>query len=600
MKKLFPILFFTLLFAACSDEDTLLNGEEAPKPALTGEAVPPEAAMTRAEVAAQFMRGHAVGYSYNAVSGKYCNMADVRCQILNRAVVDKINANEQTCLSVDYDNQTHYRSEVYTSLIDYVQTTSGQIAGGAEMFLFSGGVSSTFNIFEQGISQQYILRSSVEENTVTMRMNSEVLRDYIDDYPEVLCASFRAAVQQLADLNSRGKLTDKVIDDFIDLYGTHVICECSLGGRLSLDVQVEKRDYINEVTDEYVAEVALALFFKKKTTSTQETKAWETVKNSKVHLSVKGGDLTTLNNVLDVARFNAEGPTEDMLLSWIESVDFDYDEPEKNTVELTYMDVEPIWNYILDEEVAMHIRRRAVSSAEDAQKLYGNRNFISTSFAYPSPTTMQAYLGGQLTKNISSDAVVVIAAGRPVATLCRELVPALNKKDKVIVAYPIYEGTVNLAEGLCVYNGKVYDVEWRYNKFTVAERYNEVPETTVSKLYLNAGRLSTLAVMGVQHQQSNTYPDVELPSGVLVDGDIDASKAKVAYKHFGHFYLRSLSGAEERSSITALPGWNYKTSAPEEQKNYSDYIKSSDYSNRMVRDENYIYRYNPTELDYKP
>ncbi len=467
------------------------------------------------------------------------------------------------------------------------------------MFIYNGQASKAFNIFEQGTTQEYILHNSLEERVVTMKLKSDVLREYLEKYPQLLSLSFRTAVDQMDALDRQGKLTDKVIDDFIDLYGTHVIYECCLGGRLSLDVQVMQRKFTSEITDTYMSENEIKLFFKSKQTSAKEQKAYQTMSESKCNLSVQGGDLSVLSNVMDVARFDAAKASSDMLTKWQSSVKFYYDHPDRSQVEITYMKVEPIWNYILNDRVVAHVRRRAVASAEEAQKLYGNRNFISTSFAYPSPTTMQAYLGGQLTKNISSDAVVVIAAGRPVATLCRELVPVLNKKDKVVVAYPIYEGTVNLAEGLCVYNGKVYDVEWRYNMFTIAERYNEVPETTVSKLYLNAGRLSTLAVMGVQHQQSNTYPDVELPSGVLVNGDIDASKAKVAYKHFGHFYLRSLSGAEDRTNISALPGWSYKTSAPEEQKNYSDYIKSSDYSNRMVRDENYIYRYNPTELNYK-
>jgi hypothetical protein len=54
-------------------------------------------------------------------------------------------------------------------------------------------------------------------------------------------------------------------------------------------------------------------------------------------------------------------------------------------------------------------------------------------------------------------------------------------------------------------------------------------------------------------------------------------------------------------SYDNLPGWTYTTSNPPEadEADYSSYFKSGTYKKRMVRDDDYIYIWNSTEIGYE-
>ena len=77
-------------------------------------AQPPATRASAAQSRRNFYRHHGVGYSYEAVGGEYCNMNYVRCQLLNRAIIDQL---EQEVL----DPGVYQRNQSGTQRIDVVR-----------------------------------------------------------------------------------------------------------------------------------------------------------------------------------------------------------------------------------------------------------------------------------------------------------------------------------------------------------------------------------------------------------------------------------------------------------------------------------------------
>ena len=77
-----------LNITACSDNLEEIANE---RDEISGDAVwhSPEI-WSRAQSQRYFLRDHAVGYSYNAVSGDSYSLDDVRCQVVNRAELDRL------------------------------------------------------------------------------------------------------------------------------------------------------------------------------------------------------------------------------------------------------------------------------------------------------------------------------------------------------------------------------------------------------------------------------------------------------------------------------------------------------------------------------
>lgn len=551
-------------------------------------------AATRSEVQSQksFYRHHAIGYSYDAVYGNYCDLKYVRCQVLNRAILEAVDTLEANGISKEEDlNGTNFSSSVSTSVVDYMQNRNFVANAEAKMALILGGEVKDFcHIFEDGTEDRYILHNERELPRARYTLQIGDLQSLVQKYPSLLTSSFRKAVEKLAATD----VDDwKAVDDFINIYGTHVVNAATLGARLTVDVQVKANKFDTREADSLMAEATIATLFKLSHTSESQTKNYQILRDCKCHVEAIGGDVSTLDKLVSRTFFSNEDIDSEMLTTWEESVRFDGEDIANSNVEMTAMEVWPIWELVPDKSVANRLQARIQADAAIMLQLLGNRNFLNAQFPYPI-SSVTCRIGNQSKQKFDNPAVTdVIVDGRHVATVCREMVPAISKTDYVQVAYPIYEGRVKLTDGLCVHDGKTYSVDWRNDHFKV----NEVDGLTTEDgyLYLTGGVLSTSSFDNVDYQTGHLVLGCERPGGININGSLAGDMVKVQ-KHFGHFYL-----ADDKSHYGNLPNWSYVTSAPAEaaEVDYRDYFPQGEWQNRMVRDNSYVYIFNTTELGYE-
>lgn len=553
----------------------------------------PASRASSSDVRRSFYKHYGVGYSYDAVAGKYCDLNYVRCQVLNRAVIDQVQEKELLRLiSVDYQNKVRYNHSLSTSIVDYVHNTNFYATGKGNILCFSGSVTSSASAFEEGLIETYILHNDEVHPRAAYRLDAGSVAYLLEKHHNLLTSSFRKAVEKIAATDVDNWTA---VDEFIELYGTHVVNTCELGARIDLDVQVETHKFIEQEFEKFIADIDLAKMFKKKWETSIEEKNYQLLRDCRCKLEVTGGDVSLLDEIVGLTTFNFEDVevSPETLAKWRESIYFNDNDLANSNVELTEMSVTPIWEFITDPQVAQRVEARIMSDAAIMQNLMGNRNFLNVSFDYP-VESVTCRIGSQTGQTFPHPAVTdIITAGRHVATVCEEWVPEISSTEKVQVAYPIYEGHVKITNGLCVHNGKVFLVDWRNGAFQVTQ-LGEATNTESRKMYINLGALSiTPTEVKGGYQEGHPILGCERPGGISITGQLSGEMVPVC-KHFGHFYL-----VDDHANHADLPSWHFASELPKEAEKYADYFSTESWKDRMVRNDDYIYLFNTTEIGYE-
>jgi hypothetical protein len=467
-------------------------------------------------------------------------------------------------------------------VVNYIQSAGFKASGSGTFITYSGSATASATIFEDGVDESFIIHDELTKDVVEYTLNYPDLIAYLDQYPALLTSSFRSALDKIDD-------TNKSIDDFVNVYGTHVVVFSKLGARMSVDLQVEAKRFEERDSLYTVSKQSLALMFNEARNTSESERNYQYLKDSKCQFSVVGGDVSIFDNLLNITSFESDSYTPQMKYDWQNSIRFDDNDIANSNVEMVDMRVAPIWYFIPDKQLANRVQALITGNLSLIIETLGNDNLINTSFP-AHPILVSCIIGNQNNLTTYPATVDVIAANRHVATICKEHVPDISSTEEVYVAYPIYEGRVKLTDGLCIYNNKVYKVEWSFNRFTVTPVDGEV--SAEDKIYMNAGVLSVTPSDQLTYQDSHLILGCERPGGITIDGKL-GGEMRTVHKHFGHFYL------DNRTKYNNLPGWSYTNTLPKEAENYPDYFRGDTYKNRMVRNDNYVYIWNKTEIRYE-
>ena len=544
------------------------------------------------------LRSHAVGFSYDAIYGESCDLGSVRCQVLNLDILK-----EKDIYSVIGETET--KDDYYTahSLSECFSILANNCKIEGNAFIYQKEAKSYASIFEKR-SEDIVLISNTR---ICQVLRKEILMDdfkYVmkknkDPY-KYLSSSFCYGIEKIKNSDNVA-----VVDSFIDIFGTHVVTEASVGGRMKLDLVTSIADVKTLNTEKKIESECWNLYFAEEssTNSSDLQKFFEgLLKKAELKLKVKGGDVSAFNKLIADPYSNDHSP--EMMKNWIAGLKQETSSSWNSKLELAEMSVNPIWEFIPDQQVAAKVRSRIEATAPTMQELYGNRNFIDVKI----PSYVQQVkckLGGKEKTFKEPYVVDVFAANRHVATLCKEWVPEIDSSNAVVVAYPIYENKIQLNAGVCIHNKLAYNVRWVYNQFSVDTI--SVGHNPGDPLYLQGGYIHTEPNELVKtYQNSKTAIGYEWPGSIKTDGSLDNTPYYETRKFLGGFFLNT------DKIFTNLPNWSenkneiynsfYKkyleTSKPYELCGLPEGELKNKLKNRMVRNNDYVYYYNPTELQW--
>lgn len=561
---------------------------------------------TRSRVEQEVMlRSHGVGFSYDAIYGKKCDVGSVRCQVLDLGVLKEEDIYRQDDTGRTDCNYTcsHGFAEYFYNT-NFSTDVSGQVPG------YKGDYTKIISLFEHALDTCIAFTSIQTEIVCQKYIETNLWENFLNKMGErCLSDNFQYALEKI-------KATDientAVVDSFINIFGTHVVVDATIGGKLQLDIVTERKNVQTFANEKTVTEQSLDVFFKKMESSLTETEqkfVKQLLAKAQLYITITGGDLSTFKTLVTNPSPDNALASEKNLTQWVKSIKLDEDKIWDNKCELVDMEVAPIWEFIPDKTTANRVKTRIIATAPTMQELYGNRNFLNVSFPIH-PTTVTTALGGKPQTFDSPWVVDVIAANRRVATICKEWVPEIDLHNSVQVAYPIYENRIQMTAGLCVHDGNAYRVRWLYDRFDVEKL--EAP-TIGDKVYLDFGYLECQSKEGVNYQEGKFIIGYEWPGSILIDGTLTKDKSYYETRKFlGDFYLNT----DEK--FTDLPNWTYQTESMWSSY-YDKYIKElSDkeqelpyqfsgiqlkgrsgkghLKNRMVRNGDYVYYMNSTEL----
>ncbi len=579
MKKPFLSYILSLIalfcLVACND-DMALESDGADNQNGCSYWHSPEV-LTRAQTRNYFLRDHAVGYSYEAVSGHANSLDDVRCQVVNRAVLDYIAEYELMQLYVaDLHNTVYSKEMVYNSFTQYVQNSNFHAtAEGQIVVVASGDLKRNCSIFEDGTLETRMVQVSKRISCGEYALQYGSLLEMAKRYPMILTASFRNAVQQVADAPNENFVA--CVDSFLATYGTHVVTKAEFGGSVDILVQIEKKKYNTVYGDENNLTVdVLEGLFKKAGQGSESEKKYKYLENAKCNITVRGGDVSMLDALNNMNYYGVNASDSISLYDWMNSVTFDPDNSQKTTATVISMEYVPIYEFVTNEKARERIEAVIDGSTETMIKTFGNRNFVNVKIPYNAQDIIYR-LGNHTTLNCTApDVTDFVYAGRHVATICKERIKEIDPDFDVRVVYPIYEGRMQQTDGVCLSGGHEYHVKWTDND--KCEVTDNGTASTDGYVYILAGVPSFTAYKNISYYTAHAIPGAEVDTPFSVDGTYNpACKLYYVEKKRNNFYLKDCDETE----ITSIPNWTYDKDLK-----------------RMRRSDDYIYIYNPNELDY--
>ena len=543
-----------------------------------------------------FLRNFGVGYGYNAVSGRYCNYDDIRCQVLNRRQLERAAVSLQEKLFfADYTTRSFFRDTIAYSDHDYVAIFNLDEKSSINCVVYKQEQTIRQNILEDGLRQNFYYCADethqVARQWISVASTKAAMQLGLDPQ-NLLTASFRDAVSHLGDTNDPA-----AVDSFIRVYGTHVVVGAAVGGRLHIDLKNSMKRYSRRLQEEEFKSEDLLVAFKSRSENRQLSEQYAWVEDASINVTAYGGDQSALSQLVGPQRYDGSRRFDVASLSaWRSSITFVPDDEYASNAEMIDMEVVPIWEFVFDVDAAAKLRTRITSDAALARKLLGEKNFASCSFPLRhnearcqvarrdgSWETVTHRTGNRGDRHV----VFVVSGGRYVAMQSYEYLSGPGVKGQYFwTVYPVYGTEVKLYCGLAVSeaDGRVYRLVMGSDGYVRPQVMTGAEQQGLdATVYLNAGQLSFTGQQGYDYAPATTMLYVEPTHGVNTDGTVDVSYAIVDKPSGNEFEIEIPADGPQ----DIVPQWTLV---------FSGYNKDKQRMNTYTRPADFAGNYNPREV----
>ena len=482
---------------------------------------------------------YALGYGYNVME-QYANSASVKGQIfrMNELYSDSI------ALATCDDSQANYSMQTITG--STVSEISNQLAANVNVTgkygKFNGELRSSFTMKHvKNSNYEYaITYYNVETETYSFEFGPrEIASEYMT---EAAYNAINGVSEDYATDNPDG------LKNLIKYYGTHVVLEARLGGRIRHSMEINVSDINTEYDLEAFASAAYDGILVD-ASADAEDKFKESYKANQSKISTKveviGGSGITWNNL-----FNEF--TKENVDAWRKSV------INSDSVGLVAFagngSLLPLYELVdtkkfpgRKEALRDYIEGEAMAKDFEA---YQYQCGTYTKFNVPTFDKK-----GTLVKDIK-------LGGELVGQICEEYIPQINKDSRVIVVYPVINGIMRMNMGFFI--GDEYHkpsrVSWNGEKVTI-EEYPELDFGNVKTLYLRGASIRATAGEDVTIKEGTVKDAYLVGNGIVRDdntGAIDATpKNYPLVKILNNIWTREdyVSPRDGKGNILSI-GWN--------------------------------------------
>ena len=478
---------------------------------------------------------YALGYGYNVME-QYANSASVKGQIF------MMNALYANGIATCDNSQKDYSMQTITG--STVSEISNQLAANVNVKgkygKFNGELSSSFTM-KHVLNSNYeyaITYYNIGTQTYSFEFGSrEIASKYMT---EAAYNAINGLDDDYATDNPDG------LKNLIEDYGTHVVLQARLGGRIRHSMEINVSDIQSEYDLEAFASAAYDGIFVD-ASADAEDKFKESYKENQSSISTQikviGGSDLAWNNL--ISKFTKENVN-----AWAQSLDSVnvglIDFIDKGSLLPLYELVDSLYP---ERKAALRDYIEGEAMAKDFEA-YQYQCGTVTKFDIPTFDKK-----GTLVKDIK-------LGGQLVGQICEEYIPQINKDSRVIVVYPVINDKMRMNMGFFI--GDEYHkpsrVSWNGEKLTI-EEYPELDFGNVKTLYLRGSSIRATAGEDVNIKEGTVKDAYLVGNGIVRDdntGAIDATpKNYPLVKILNNIWTREdyVSPRDGKGNILSI-GWN--------------------------------------------
>lgn len=302
----------------------------------------------------------------------------------------------------------------------------------------------------QETKQQNFGRGTIIKTVVSRVMD----RGALDDLKRsgklqfAFSSGFKEAYNALKKKSGTARIN--AIKDLLAEYGTHIVIQADLGGRLDYTFTMEKSATVDNEA-EMKAEIDFTVgsipasdrnvSFKDSVTSS---------KNVSGAITVIGGSKATRKQLQqEIAGLSPKGHLSgESVTSWLATISYDDNAATQENLDVVHFELMPVWDL-----VDSNLRDDFLNATLDmmSRSDYKLPNEMLSGALYQIDLTRSYVKNFSSASNASLCKTLYLNDGTqmtPVMEVCQEYVPAIRTDKRVTIVYPIYKNRIRLTQGI--------------------------------------------------------------------------------------------------------------------------------------------------------
>lgn len=315
---------------------------------------------------------------------------------------------------------------------------------------------------------------------------------------------FYVLLNELKDPAERAKYIEQMLAD----YGTHVITQVDLGGRIDYTFTMQKSVSFNSV-EEMKQEVDFTLGRIADTERTGMNLAPSSSKSKEGAITVKGGNSvlrTQLEN--DIRSLDGSGQiSPSHLANWLASINYSQNFERDPSLDIIHFELIPLWDLV--PSALRHEFMEATFRMAQRSDCQLPARFTGTDIYQIDAPEKALFDFSEETSNLKSLCRLLYIDDDPVMEVCSEYVPKIRTDQRVVIAYPIYKRHIRLNQGLFLGDGIHQPA---YVGFSGADSYVDPIDSLatgrrITRFYYVNGSLMLSAPVSGKAQSNRTVAD---------------------------------------------------------------------------------------------
>ncbi len=484
---------------------------------------------------------YVVGFGYNAITGGYANIESIEAEIFDTEELIKKKSITYGSNKFSY-NTTSITGSTISDISFNLATTAnveGSVAG------FSAEMKSSFDMSKAKKNNYEYALTYINYETQTVK-TTKTLRELRKKKNMNVFAYY--AINGLGDEDSEEPdypSTNEGFKDLISDFGSHVVMEARLGGRIRQAMTAD----VSKITSSYDMNVFAKAAYKgfvdaDASVDTKMKQSFEENRSSlDIRVDILGGDKKL------ASKLTSKDVDPESVEKWKKSVT---DGTDAALIGFSNKGLKPLYE-LIDESLGDKAKER-----KQKLKAYMESKQFASDFelGYDCGTVTEIDVPKIEDNDTNTLIKDIFLNGQLVAKATLEFVPLLNIKEKVRVVYPVINNKVRFNLGFYIgdKDHKPARVSWDGTDVSIVE-YENMDFGAAKKLYIRGASVTSVPPEGTE-PHAGTVEDAYLASKIInknISADFDYNYPLV--KIFDHVWIRQdYASSTTRKGFFRQPG----------------------------------------------